>query len=106
MGRHNAAIIRPLDNEAPIVSLIFAIEGYVSQAEDWNGCEEGEWRDYVLGAGVGTMLDGFRVLLNGDLGRLDGGTLDAWVCDIAARIGYDTDTSEWVGDLGRWNGGS
>jgi hypothetical protein len=96
--RHNAAILRPIDNEAPIVSIMFALDHYISQAEDWNGVEEGGWRDYILGGqGIGPMIDATRTLLNGDLGRLDGGTLDAHLCALADRIGYDLDTLEMSG---------
>jgi hypothetical protein len=98
MGRHNAAVIRPIDNEAPIVSILFAIDNYIGQAEDWNGVEEGEWRDYILGGqGIGQMIDAARTLLNGDLGRLDAGTCDAYLCDLAERIGYDLDVMEMSG---------
>ena len=87
-----------IDNEEPIVSILLAIDGYIGQAEDSNGVEEGEWRDYILGGqGIGQMIDAARTLLNGDLGRLDAGTCDAYLCDLAERIGYDLDMGEMSG---------
>ena len=53
--------------------------------------ELGIGEDYVLGppwAAIGAAL---RNLLNGDLGRLDGGTLDAFICNTLAAEGFDPD---------------
>lgn len=50
--------------------------------------------DYVLGEALGLMLQGFRALLNGSLGRLDGGTLDGWACDTLQNAGINPDTYE------------
>jgi hypothetical protein len=44
----------------------------------------------------GPLIDGARDLLNFDLGRLDGGTLDAFLCDLSARVGRNSDTGEFV----------
>ena len=44
----------------------------------------------------GPLIDGARDALNFDLGRLDGGTLDSFLCDLSARVGRDSDTGEFV----------
>ncbi len=94
--RHNEALLRPNRVEQPIIALIGAITSYVQAQEIAAG---GIWLDYVLGQGVVDLLDGFRTLLNGDLQRLDAGTLDAWACGMAARIGWDIDRSRWMTDV-------
>jgi hypothetical protein len=37
------------------------------------------------------LMGAFRQALNFELGRLDGGTLDGWVCDLADHLGLDPD---------------
>lgn len=44
----------------------------------------------------GPLINGARDALNFDLGRLDGGTLDAFLCDLSARVGRNSDTGEFV----------
>lgn len=48
--------------------------------------------DGVLGPHFKDILTGLRGLLNGQLGQLDGGTLDGILCDIAAATGVDLDS--------------
>lgn len=38
-------------------------------------------KDYVLGAAWADAMRAVRVLLNGETGTLDCGTLDGWICD-------------------------
>jgi len=48
-------------------------------------------QDYVLGVAWARWGFALRELLNGDLGRLDGGTLDAIIHDNLAEQGFDPD---------------
>lgn len=48
--------------------------------------------DQILGAAWRQMLSGVRTLLNGELNGLDGGTLDALICEMAKLEGFDPDT--------------
>jgi hypothetical protein len=45
--------------------------------------------DGVLGDAWAEVLKGCRTLLNGDLGGLDGGTLDSILCKMAEANGYE-----------------
>jgi hypothetical protein len=45
--------------------------------------------DGILGEAWADMLKGCRTLLNGDLGGLDGGTLDSILCKMAEANGYE-----------------
>jgi hypothetical protein len=88
--RHRVALQSPKGPEIPIVEMMRAVNGYISHAES-DGIGYGKWRDYILGPALGKILAAFRDLLNGDLGRLDGASLDAWATAAANRIGYDLD---------------
>lgn len=92
---HNKAIQEPEGPERAIVLLRSAISEYVADAEWSSHCDHGQWRDYVLGPYVGALLSAFIGLLNGDLGRLDRGTLGDWAYVMADRIGYNMDTGEY-----------
>lgn len=76
-------------HERAILSLADGIDQYVSSAPDH--------ADPLSGESLFSLVTGFRGLLNYDLGRLDGGTLDGWACRICERWGIDPDTGEWVG---------
>lgn len=45
--------------------------------------------DYVLGAAWETMLRGWRALLNGELGLLDGGMCDRQARALCKRAGFE-----------------
>lgn len=100
--RHNAAIHDPeaLSGEVGIVLLRHAITQYIREAEETTGKPSpaiGAWRDPVLGPAIGAILSAFLTLLNGELGRLDAGTLDTWARGMAERIGYSLDTETMTG---------
>ena len=84
-----AAAFPSLPQEEAIVALCDGVKWYLDTLD-------GE-SDYVLGAGVGQIIEGIRVLLNGDIGRLDAGTVDAWLCDAALAAGWDLDAGKFVG---------
>lgn len=84
---HHKALQRPLDSEAPIVSLRSALIQYgIYYAERYEGCMLGE--DRVLGPGWLQIASGYLALLNGETGRLDCGSLDAELRDMARRFGF------------------
>jgi hypothetical protein len=45
--------------------------------------------DGVLGPAWADALRGFRALLNGELGRLDGGFLDGALCNLYREAGFE-----------------
>jgi hypothetical protein len=85
-GNFTAATFPSTEHEQAIVTLCDGLCRYIHAQPDM---------DYVLGEGLAQIIEGIRVLLNGDLGRLDGGTVDAWLCYAAEEIGWDLDLSEW-----------
>ena len=95
-GNFTAATFPSTPYEEAIVMLCDGINWYVNAYAKVQGQDDSEM-DYLTGDWVGTVIDGVRGMLNGDLGRLDGGTVDAWLLYVAEQIGYDCDTSEWTG---------
>jgi len=95
-ARHYAAWNSPVGVERPIVSLIEAADEYVRSQVTLAREErdEEDWYDYVLGAGIGEVISGIRVLLNGDIGRLDGGACDAHLVRLAEMANFDLDLME------------
>ena len=93
--QHTAAVTAFLTDRGPrrseraILSLLAGIDQYVGS--------NAEYIDPYMGQHVtGPMLDAVTDALNLDLGRLDGGTLSAWVGRMRARCGID-ENGEWVG---------
>ena len=85
-ARHELAMRSPLGSERPIVQMIDGLKSYALAHQTRFG-----WnleRDYVLGPAWLQMVKGLRELLNGDLGRLDGGTVDAAIVDMAHKAGF------------------
>lgn len=91
---HSAAVLPTSPGERTIVAYCRAIQTHLESVE---ADEDGKWRDWVLGPCLGQIIDALRGLLDGDIGRLDAGTVDAWLCDTAHQIGWDTDTSTYTG---------
>jgi hypothetical protein len=86
-ARHRAAEQRPTQGEKAILQLIDALNYYQETHRDIHGSQLAE--DGVLGERWIKMVRGAIGLLNGDLGRLDGGTLDAHLRSIAIDAGFD-----------------
>lgn len=87
--RHAEAWIIPHGSEVGIVGMIRAWAKYADQHRTRYESSIGD--DGVLGvewANIGRALLG---LLNGELGRLDGGTLDGTIRDILSGEGCDPD---------------
>jgi hypothetical protein len=92
-ARHMSACESPATSaERAIVSLCDGITEYLSGQDG----EDGVWIDYMLGPGLGSVLVGVRELLNGDIGRLDAGTVDSFLRDIAGRIAWDMDEEKLI----------
>lgn len=81
--RHNAAMYAPVGFERPIVGMINAIDQYCKNHAKQYGSDL--WDDGVLCDGLEQLLLGLRVLLNGNCGRLDCGTIDHWICDLIQK---------------------
>lgn len=85
-AKHDRAMHSPIAVEHRIVTLWETIGMLVIDHAD----------DRVIAPGIADLIKGARVLLNTDLGRLDGGTLDARLMQYAEQIGYDLDTEGWT----------
>lgn len=87
-ARHMAALTAPRPGfEAAIVAMFGALDTYACAHSRRYSSPLGE--DYVLGDEWRDMARGLRGLLNGELGRLDAGTVDAAVLNLAAAHGVD-----------------
>lgn len=88
---HNMAVDNPKPGiERAIVGMIKSLEEYArAYRRSWDS-PIGE--DYVLGAdGFKPMVEGLRVLLNGDSGRLDCGTIDGYLLKLCADNAVELD---------------
>lgn len=72
-----------------IAQMLRAWENYAKAHQDRFESPIGE--DYVLGPAWEQIGLGIRELLNGETGRLDCGTLDAFILDTLEENGFDTD---------------
>ncbi len=90
--RHISAFITPNSVERPIVGMLQTMAAYADAHQARFASPLGD--DYVLGAAWLEMLIGWRKLLNGELGRLDGGTLDRLYFEIGKAAGFDADELE------------
>jgi hypothetical protein len=88
--RHLSALANPNVSERPILALLM---GWATYADEYQGrYDQHIGADYVLGkewAAIGSALLG---LLNGGLGRLDGGTLDGFLRNTLTAEGFDPET--------------
>jgi len=88
--QHQAALDAPRGFETPILLFCRALASYAEQhAARFDG-PIGE--DYVLGDYWRSMAQATLGLLNGDTGRLDCGSVDAWIRETATAHGVDLDT--------------
>lgn len=87
--RHVAAWKEPQHAEAGIVGLITAAATYADNYRRQFESQLGD--DAVLGEPWADILRGVLQLLNGDLGRLDGGTVDKLVRQMLSAEGFETD---------------
>lgn len=71
----------------PIVAMILACADYADAHE--KRFESGIGEDGVLGLEWESMVKAVRGLLNGELGGLDGGTLDSLLCRMLEAEGFE-----------------
>ena len=76
-----------------LANLVNSVESYAEMHRALYGSPVGE--DGVIGElGVGPILHGLLNLLNGELGKQDGATLDRAIRTIAREHGFDGD--DWT----------
>lgn len=80
--QHETALAYPDQREIALVKLLDGASAAVVQYG----------QDGLLRDGVADILKGMRTLLDGDLGRLDGGEVSAIIEQLFAEIGFDPDT--------------
>jgi len=90
--RHEEALLHPHGPEAPIVEMVRGWRHYATTYAERYECPIST--DYVLGPAWASIGGALRILLNGELGRLDGGSLDGLICDALRGAGFDPDTLE------------
>lgn len=84
--RHADAILYPKGFEAPIVRLLDALTLYADEHKARYEAPIAD--DGVLGQEWLAIAKAVRGLLNGELGRLDGGTLDTLLYDLTEAAGF------------------
>lgn len=82
-----AAMFPEAGHEKAVRDLCLALEAYVNASV----LISGDAVDGVLSDGLGGIVEGIRVLLNGDIGRFDGGTISSFLDYIANEIGWCSD---------------
>lgn len=85
--RHLEAWRNPQGFELPIWHLIRGLAQYGARTREEYGSKVGN--DGFLGPAWKDIADSIRTLLNGNLGRFDGGTLDALLHAICAENGVE-----------------
>lgn len=87
--RHASAVAMPNHIERPIVTLLAGWAEYADQHRA--AYDSGIGGDGVLGPAWADLGASIRRLLNGDLGRMDGGTLDSFICNTLEAEGFNPD---------------
>ena len=87
LTRHMNAMLNPTGIEAPTVILFDYLAGAIEPHYERYGSKLAD--DYILGAAWLEIAKQARVLLNGELGRLDGGTLDKALYSLAQVAGFE-----------------
>ena len=84
--QHQAAFRNPRGIERGLLQLIQGMSDYAAAYHtEYPDSTLGD--DGILGEGFADIVRGTLTLLNGSLGRLDGGSLDASIREIAAGAG-------------------
>jgi len=87
---HRVACLTP--RPGPERALVCVAAGITEYAQHM--AADGPVFDGVLSPAIGDMLQGFQELLNGERGRLGGGTCDTWARNIADAVEWDMDSME------------
>lgn len=86
-ARHNLALGNPHADEEPLVDMLALLEEFVKRYGE----------DGFLREGVAQLIVGTRVLLNAEWGRrLDMGSIDRRLEELARTIGFDLDVEEFT----------
>lgn len=80
--RHNAAV----KNGGAMQNMLIGWKTYAEAHKRRYDSLIGE--DYILGPAWKEIGEGIRTLLNGELGNLDGGTLDGFILDTLHENGF------------------
>ena len=88
-ARHFAAVANPRGDEVGIVGMIRAWLSYADHHATLHGARIGE--DNFLGPEWAAIGSALLSLLNGSLGRLDGGTLDHVIREALTEEDFDPD---------------
>ena len=86
-ARHVQGMWKPTGPERPVIHMIEAWLDYADYHE--TAYESNIGADYVLGEAWQRMGRNLRSMLDGELGRLDGGTLDSVICDALRHSGVE-----------------
>jgi hypothetical protein len=87
-GRHHRAIYGPMESERGIVLML---KGWHEYAVTYRARFDSLiGSDGVLGPAWEEIGDSLRTMLNGDIGRLDGGTCDSFLLNTMQDNGVDT----------------
>ena len=84
--RHSQALDNPTGIEIPTVRIFQYLGDAIEAHKEQYGMNIAD--DYILGAAWLEIAKQVRVLLNGELGRLDGGTLDRAITSLAETAGF------------------
>lgn len=82
-GRHAQAWYDPQGFEIALKSMIVGLARYGAEMRAQFGRPAGQ--DGYLGPALRAMAESILALLNGDIGRFDGGTLDKLIRDICTE---------------------
>lgn len=85
--RHNEAVKNPAGFEVAIMGLLLGLESYRVEHALHYASNVGD--DGVLSDGVADIAEGVRTLLNGEIGRLDAGTIDGYLVAVLRECGRD-----------------
>lgn len=87
--RHVSALKSPKGFEAPILSLIEGLQDYRVEYEARYESKIGD--DYVLGTSYLRLARTIIELLNGEIGRLDGGSIQRLIRQTLDAAGFSED---------------
>jgi hypothetical protein len=91
LRRHRSAVTDPTSEFERALGQMIA--GWLRYADACHSrYESGIGDDGVLGPHWAALGAALRGLLNGEMGRLDGGTLDGLLCRTLQQEGFDPDT--------------
>ena len=90
-GKHKSALtLRNATAKSPERGILYLFKGWLLYADyHRERYGEGIGEDYFLGPEWVKICLAIRLLLNGELGLLDGGTLDSVILDTLSAEGFD-----------------